>query len=95
MRQTEIKYSCDNCGKQLKSYKNTLDIVTSLRETNPWARLHVNIIHRHGVHNDTNSEDAELCRACALTLLEDAIKRIKAGERTTAGSESIEQGEWK
>lgn len=94
---TEItKYSCDKCGKTLRTCNNKLDIVTDLNgeDSNPWARLHINIIHRHGMHNDSTEEPAELCKGCAINLLTDALKRIKAGERATAGTETINMGKW-
>ncbi len=94
MKEVIETYSCDLCGKKLKTYKNELDIVTVLREENPWARLHVNIIHHHGMHNDSTREPAELCKACVVKLLTDALDRVKKGERATAGSQSVEMGKW-
>jgi len=91
--QTTI-YSCDRCGKKLRTCNNSIDIVTELHKDNPWSRLHVNIIHRHGVHNDSTEEEAELCQECATNILTDAVKRIKIGERATAGTETIEMRKW-
>lgn len=87
-------YSCDLCGKKLETYNNKLNIVTEIREENPWMRLHVRIIRRHGMHNDITEESAELCKDCVVKLLTDAVKRVKEGERATAGVESIEMGTW-
>ena len=87
-------YSCDKCGKRLKSYQNSLDIVTSLHEGSCWSRLHVKILHRHGVHNDAEQEDADLCKSCAVKILSDALARVKRGERATAGAGAIEEQKW-
>lgn len=99
MKETHTAYSCDKCGKRLRTDKNSLDIVTSLSEDVYWSRLHVQIIHTHGIHthgihNDGTTEPAELCRQCTVDLLKNALKRIQKGERATAGTEGIEQGGW-
>ena len=81
-------YHCDNCGRELNTYKNSLAIVTQLDDSNiGWRRLRVRIEHHHGSHNDGTKEDADLCQECAITLLTDALRRVKAGERATKGSE--------
>ncbi len=89
----ETSYSCDKCGKNLKNASGT-DIMTSLSESLSWSRLHVNIILRSGMHNDATEEKADLCKTCTLALLMDAVKRIRKGERSTAGTESSEQKGW-
>lgn len=95
MRHQIEKYNCDNCGNELPGHRNSLNIVTSLYESSPsWARLHVRIKLRSGVHNDANTTDADLCKACALKLLRDAVIRIEAGERVTKGTEGSEQAGW-
>jgi len=90
-----VKYSCDNCGKQLKTFSNQLNIVTSKNESTCWRRLHVRIQEVSGVHNDAKTRNADLCKKCAILLLEDAVKRIKNGERATAGVEEIDKQGWK
>ena len=95
MKTEQVTYSCDKCGKKLKTSNNTLDIKTSLSEDGYWARLHVRIIHIHGMHNDGTTEEAELCKSCASGLLEDALKRVRKGERASAGTEEVEQCGWK
>lgn len=87
-------YICDKCGKKLKTCNNSMDIVTSISESSYWSRLHVRVIHIHGMHNDATEENAELCKTCASVILADALKRVRAGERTTAGTEDSEQNNW-
>jgi protein-arginine kinase activator protein McsA len=95
MRHMVESYVCDRCGKKLKTYRNSLDIRTSLREIqHHWARLHVTIVHKHGVHNSFKAERADLCKGCTIHLLEDALKRVRAGERASEGTESVEQEGW-
>ena len=89
-----ISFSCDKCGKYLPTYRNSMDIMTSLRETGSWSRLHVQIIHRHGFDNNATVEQADLCKTCAENLLADALKRVRAGERATEGTESSGQEKW-
>lgn len=93
MKVSVEEHYCDNCGKKV-SYDNQLDIVTSLNEGTYWSRLHVKIKRRSGYHNDAKIEDAALCKKCAVKLLTDALKRVKAGERATAGTEASEQKGW-
>lgn len=90
------KYNCDNCGNELPGHRNSLNIVTSLYEGSGsgWARLHIRIKLRSGIHNDANTTDADLCKACAVNLLKDALKRVQDGERATKGTESSTQGGW-
>jgi len=74
---------------------NNMDIVTDLDEGGSyWKRLHVQIKERHGVHNQAEEGDAELCQLCAITILTDALKRVKKGERTTAGAGHADQQGW-
>lgn len=91
---TSEEYTCDNCGRGLQTCNNSLDIVTSKNENNPWSRLHVKIEHHHGFHNDSEMDPADLCQKCAIKLLTDALQRIKNGERATKGVESSDQGDW-
>jgi len=89
------EYTCDNCGKDLPTCDNNMEIVTSKSEHNiGWSRLHVVIQHHHGSHNDGDIENADLCQKCAVKLLTDALRRVKNGERTTAGVGSSDQGSW-
>lgn len=90
----ETKYYCDKCNETLNSYRNSLNIRTSLSEKSYWKRLHIVIKHISGVHNDSETRDAELCKKCAIELLKDAIKRVISGERMSAGVENIEMGKW-
>lgn len=96
MARTEhVTYSCDMCGGTLKSFLNQLNIRTSVYETSAgWSRLHVRIEHIHGLHNTAKTEYADLCKTCTMNLLNDAIKRVSAGERATEGTEEIQQGRW-
>lgn len=93
-KQETTTYHCDRCGKQLEHSRNSVDIVTSLKESGYWSRLHVQILHRHGVNNDATVEQADLCQPCASHMLDDALQRIRHGERATAGTESALQGTW-
>jgi len=89
------EYNCDRCGKKLKTCNNDMDIVTKKEVSgNWWERLHVQIIYHHGIHNDATREDADLCRDCAILLLQDAIKRIRKGERRSAGSGEVDEQKW-
>jgi protein-arginine kinase activator protein McsA len=89
------EYACDNCGKNLPTCNNSLEIVTSKSERSVgWSRLHVVIQHRHGSHNDGETDNADLCKKCAVKLLTDALQRVKDGERTTKGAETSDQGNW-
>lgn len=94
MKHTKEEYYCDRCGKKLKTWANAIDLVTSLRETQCWARLHVVILHRHGMHNDATTERAELCKNCSVELLRDALNRALKGERASAGTEAVEELGW-
>lgn len=90
MNLTETKYLCDHCGKKLPTHSNHLAIVTSKNDdSRNWSRLHVTIERHHGIHNDAEIEAADLCKGCAVKLLTDALKRVKAGERLSKGFGSI------
>jgi hypothetical protein len=89
MKTEHVTYSCDKCSLPLKT-SGGLNIRTSLKEDGYWSRLHVRIEHRHGLHNNGKSEAAELCKGCTLDLLEDAVRRVRFGERVSAGTEGIE-----
>jgi hypothetical protein len=93
MKNETVSYSCDRCGKKLKD-SSPLNIVTSLDESTCWSRLHIQIIEIHGVNNNSNTEQADLCQPCAAGLLADALKRVRAGERATKGAETSEQEGW-
>ena len=71
-------------------------IVTELSDkfASYWSRLRVQIIYAHGMHNDRDEKEAELCQTCAIDLLTDALKRIRKGERVTSGYEDINQSAW-
>lgn len=89
-----ITFSCDNCGKDLPTSKNQMNICTSKSEDLFWRRLHVKIELRSGVNNVANTDNADLCQDCAIVLLTDALKRVKKGERATKGTESMYHEEW-
>jgi len=93
-KHTEEVYSCDLCSKKLDGHKS-LNIVTEIRDDTYWERLHLRVINQSGVHNDSDDREADLCKKCAVRLLTDALKRVKAGERATAGTESSNQEGWK
>lgn len=88
-------YHCDKCDKKLKTSDNSLNIVSSLSESVCWSRLHVKIEHIHGMHNNATVDQADLCKPCAIALLTDALKRVRSGERATAGTEHAEEQSWK
>ena len=91
------EYFCDNCGKKVLHGSN-LNIVTDKSEneySQSWERLHVVIIRKHGMHNDGVEDNANLCKKCAVILLEDALKRVKKGERASKGTESSNLEKWK
>lgn len=88
---TEEKYYCDRCNKKLPTHSNSMAIVTSLSEQSiGWSRLTVIIQHHHGSHNEGETKPADLCKPCTIFLLTDALKRVKGGERMSAGFESID-----
>lgn len=86
---TATRYDCDNCGKKLPTSGNRVVIQTEKSE-GPigWSRLQVTIEHHHGSHNDGETEKADLCKKCTVALLEDALKRVKKGERMSEGVET-------
>ena len=88
--------TCDNCRKRVSSY-STLDITTKEYEQGAgWQRLHVRITCKSGYHNSVSrGTDADLCQKCAIKLLADALKRVRLGERASAGVESSEMRGWK
>lgn len=94
MKHTTENYNCDKCGANLKTSRNALNIVTTLSDSLFWSRLHVKIKLHSGMHNDGKWEDADLCKKCAIELLSDALKRVRKGERATAGAEEVEQKQW-
>lgn len=94
MRSSTTTYFCDKCGKKLSTSHNSLNIMTSLSESSLWSRLHVKILHIHGVNNDSTQDQAELCKTCAIKLLVDAVNRMRKGERATEGTESSAQKNW-
>lgn len=91
---TNTVYHCDRCKKRLKTCNNEMLIETSLEEGYFWSRLQVQLIHRHGTNNGGKEEKAELCQKCAIWVLTDALKRVKAGERTTKGCGNTDQQGW-
>ena len=84
-------YSCDNCGRELHSSGEVLISTSKSEQHIYWERLRVTIERYHGSHNSGERDPADLCKACAVTLLKDALKRVQAGERVTAGVVAIEQ----
>lgn len=93
MKREVAAYSCDNCHRKLPRNSN-LDIVTSISEGGVWSRLHVQIMRKHGIQNKFEIDQADLCRPCTIDLLSDALKRVRKGERATAGTESGDQVGW-
>lgn len=93
-RHESTYYTCEKCKSKLNTCKNHVNIVTSLSESSWWSRLHVRIIHISGMHNDSTADMADLCQPCTVALLQDALKRVQGGERTTAGYESSDQQGW-
>jgi len=94
MKHESVSYACDKCGKKLTD-SGGLNLVTVLSEISGyWSRLHVHIRHRSGVHNDGKVEDADLCKACAIELLSDALARVRKGERASAGTEKPDPRGW-
>ncbi len=94
-QETNTNYYCDNCNKNLPTCDNSLTISTTKSDSNiGWSRLHIKIEHHHGSHNDEQIEDADLCQACTLALLKDALNRVKAGERVSEGVESADAEGW-
>lgn len=91
----EISYICDNCGKKLKTCDNHLNIMTSKSESSYyWKRIHVLIKTRTGYDNNGEERNSDLCVICAIQLLNNALIRVKGGERATAGTEKIGQCFW-
>jgi hypothetical protein len=60
-----------------------------------WSRLRVTIEHRHGAHNASKTNAADVCQSCAIALLTDALERIRKGERVSAGVSDIKAIAWK
>lgn len=96
MTYTENKFACDKCKKKLKTCNNDCVIVTDIGPSGSrfWAILKISIDHVSGFNNDADHRKAELCKTCAIEMLKDAIKRIKAGERITKGEQESEQQGW-
>jgi uncharacterized protein YlaI len=95
MNTTRTLYFCDNCKKELPTSKNSLTI--SSEKVGPgteWMRLRVKILCYSGIHNDGKTSDSDLCQECAIALLENALNRVKAGERATKGVESSKEEGW-
>lgn len=86
-------FACDKCHKKM-GHTNNMNIVTKLDESTHWSRLHIQITHISGLHNNSTKRAAEMCKNCTLELLRDAIGRISRGERMTAGVQSSEQQGW-
>jgi hypothetical protein len=97
MEHKETKYSCDKCGKNLRTCDNEVCIVTQIDRGGGafWSRFKVRIEYHSGVHNDAKVRNADLCQKCAVALFEDAFKRVTKGERTTKGHNSIDEGKFK
>ena len=89
-------YHCDKCGKKLKTCDNSMTIRTELGnpESQCLSRIDVQIVYKHGMHNEGEEAQADLCKTCAVELLTDALKRVRSGERASAGVEDSEQGKW-
>lgn len=94
MKNTITTTHCDRCGKKLLS-DGSLNIVSPIHESQrSWGRLHVTIDHRHGYDNNATTDNADLCRDCAIYLLENALARARGGERVSAGVEDPKQLGW-
>lgn len=88
---TNTVYFCDKCGTALQGSSNHVVINTNVRDLSPaWSRLRITIEHHHGSHNDGTTEPAALCHRCAVLLLTDALARVTAGERVSAGVDRVE-----
>lgn len=93
-RSETTSYHCDKCGKKLKTYNNTLKIIKEISTRAFWSRFRLRIEYIYGMHNDATTNDADLCQACAIELLSDALDRVKKGERASAGTETPDQKGW-
>lgn len=93
MKHQQTFYNCEKCNEKIDS-PSSLNIVTPLKEDEYWSRLHVRIIHRYGVHNNSKEEYADLCQTCTIALLVDALSRVRNGERASKGTEDPGQKGW-
>lgn len=88
---TTEHHACDNCGRDLPTWSNHVAIQTEkVKGPIGWSRLRVTIEHHHGAHNDGEVSRADLCKPCAVLLLENALARVKKGERVSAGIDTID-----
>ena len=96
MKHTKEEYFCDRCGEKLKTHSNNICIVTEKDRSGVgsggfWERFKVKIEFHHGLHNDGKKRDADLCKSCAEDLLNNALIRIKKGERISKGEQTSDQ----
>jgi hypothetical protein len=87
---THTKHHCDNCDKKLPDESHVTIVTSKSEESYCWSRLRVIIEYYHGAHNNGTIDPADLCQLCAVALLTDALKRVKAGERSSAGVDDVE-----
>lgn len=80
-------HHCDKCGKKLKSCDNNVVIMTE--GSINLSHLRVIVEYRYG---RDDKQPADLCQSCAATLFADAARRVRSGERATAGTESAVEG---
>lgn len=79
---TTTTQHCDRCNKKL-TWGGSLAIATEEETSgNYWKRLLLRL-------------PADLCKQCAIDILEDALKRVKAGERASAGVEDSKMKKWR
>lgn len=92
MTKQTTTYCCDSCGKDLSTEKCNLNITTTKHGSGiSGSKLHVMIIHRN---EQIGSENADLCQQCCIEILEDALGRVKNGERSSEGTELPKMGIW-
>lgn len=79
MENTHTTYSCDRCGSVCKRQQNSNFVFLLSEEYINWARLHVNIVYRSGAHNNFKDRPVDLCKKCAVFMLEHALAGAKNG----------------
>lgn len=75
MKHTIIKYSCDNCGKELKHEPSA---IMSFRQNTygriDWCRLDVTIAY---ASSEVDADKTHLCAECKLYALNEAKKVLE------------------
>ena len=98
--QTKVEFFCDFCQRKLATSNNRVEISTDLScpgsSKYRWARLHIKLEVKTGIDNQLDpSRHADLCKACAYSLLQAASIRVAGGERVTKGIDSCLQQEFR